>query len=353
MMTSTKNLTVLLALALGTAAAGCAADAPDDMGDDGGGGGGGGGGGDETPVPTDATGTYKMRSSFDLATNLPGKVGEVTNTIIAMTDGATDPADWMLEQIIAKLPSGTVKTALNGIRPFVAGYLNDRLLEFAPDFVGTMVQMGHDFGAIAKNFGTNEQLAITGAPGAYMSSHTVVGAHFKIDQVESDLAFADYNVANVVVQGVGVTLDNTGKLGIADHKVPLSYGKVLKIGMDGMVIPMLDPTAHNLGELLQHQVDCVAVGNLIASQLPFGIGASALATACSAGLVYGANVVYQKIDAIDGSALELGLTGAAKALDKNGDKKIDTIQTGQWTGNASYAGTPAPLSAATFYGDRM
>lgn len=351
MMTSTKNLTVLLALALGsTVAVGCAADAPDDLGDDGGG--GGGGGGDETPTPTDATGTYKMRSSFDLATNMPGKVGEVSNTIIAMTDDATDPANWILEQVINKLPSGTVKTLLNGARPFVAGYLNDRLLDFAPDFVGTMVQMGHDFGAIAKNFGTNEQLAITGSTGAYTSSHTVVGAHFKIDQVESDLAFADYSVANVTVQGVGITLDSTGRLGIAAHKVPLSYGKVLRIGMDGMVIPMLDSTAHNLGDLLQHQVDCTAVGNMIASQIG-GFGASALATACSAGLVAGANLIYSKIDAIDGSALEFGLTGAAKALDKNGDKKIDSITTGQWTGNTSYAGTPAPLSAATFYGDRM
>ena len=116
MMTNAKNLTVLLALALGTTAVGCAADAPNDKGDDGGGGGGGGGGG-ETPAPTDATGTFKMRSAFDLATNMPGKVGEVSNTIIAMTDDATDPANWILEQIIAKLPSGTVKTALNGIRP--------------------------------------------------------------------------------------------------------------------------------------------------------------------------------------------------------------------------------------------
>ncbi len=351
MMTSAKNLTVLLALALGTAATGCAADSPTDTGDDGGGGGGGGGGGDPV-VPTDPTGTFTMRSNFDLATNMPGKVGEVSNTIIAMTDDATDPANWILEQVIAKLPSGVVKTALNGVRPFVAGYLNDRLLSFAPDFVTTMVQMGHDFGAIAKNFGTNEQLMVSGSVDAYTSTHTVLGAHFKIDAVESDLAFADYQVANVVVQGVGVTLDSTGKLGIADHKMPLSYGKVLKIGLDGMIIPMLDPTAHNLGELLQHQVDCVAVGNMIASQIG-GFGAGALTTACNAGLVAGAGVVYSKIDAIDGSVLEFGLTGSAKALDKNGDKKIDTIQTGQWAGNLSYAGTPAPLAAATFFGARM
>ncbi len=353
MMTSSKNLTVLLALALGTSAAtGCTSDSPDEMGDDGGGDGGGGDGGGGEVKPTDPTGTFSMRSSFDLASNMPGKVGVVTNTIIAMTDDATDPANWILEQVIAKLPSGTVKTLLNGARPFVAGYLNDRLLQFAPDFVGTMVQMGHDFGAIAKNFGTNEQLVVTGSAGAFMSTHTVVGAHFKIDSVESDLAFADYGVQNVAVAGVGVTLDGTGRFGIADHKVPLSYGKVLKIGLDGMVIPMLDPTAHNLGELLAHQIDCAAVGNMIASQIG-GFGAGALSTACSAGLVAGAGVVYAKIADIDGSALEFGLTGTAKALDKNGDKKVDTIQTGAWAGNLSYAGTPAPLSAATFYGERM
>jgi len=353
MSTTTKNLTVLLALALGsTAAVGCAADSPDQMGDDGGGGGGGGGGGDETPKATDPTGTYSMRSNFDLASNMPGKVGDVVNTIIAATDGGDDPANWILEQVINKLPSGTVKTLLNGARPFVAGYLNQQLLNYAPDFVDTMIQMGHDFGAIAKNFGTNEQLAVTGSAGAYMSTHSVLGAHFKIDNIESDLAFADYQVANVVVQNVGVSLDATGKFGISEHKVPLTYGKVLKIGLDGMVIPMLDPTASNLGTLLQHKVDCVAVGNLIASQIG-GFGAGALTTACNAGLVAGAGVIYSKIDAIDGSALEFTMTGTAKVLDKNGDKKIDTIQTGAWAGTLSYAGTPAPLAAATFFGERM
>ena len=350
-MKTAKNLTVLLALAMGSVATGCAADSPDEMGDDGGGG-GGGGGGDVTPTPTDASGTYSMRSTFDLATNMPGKVGEVVNTIIAATDGGDDPANWILEQVIAKLPSGTVKTLLNGARPFVAGYLNDRLLQFAPDFVGTMVQMGHDFGAMAKSFGLNEQLQVTGASGAYMAQKTVLGAHFKIDQVESDLAFADYSMQNVVVQNVSVSLDQTGKVGIGEHKVALKYGAVLHMGVDGLLIPMLDPTASNLSQLLQHQVDCTAVGNMIASQIG-GFGAGALTTACNAGLVAGANLIYQKIDGIDGSALEFSLTGTAKALDKNGDKKIDSIATGAWAGNLSYGGTPSPLAAATFYGERM
>jgi len=32
---------------------------------------------------------------------------------------------------------------------------------------------------------------------------------------------------------------------------------------------------------------------------------------------------------------------------------MDTIQTGKWAGTLSYAGTPAPLSTATFVGTRM
>jgi len=348
-MKSVKNISILAAL-LFTAAAGCAADAPDGGG--GGGGGGGGDGGGDVVQPTDATGKYSMRSNFDIATNAPGKVGEVVNTIIAATDGGDDPANWILEQVIAKLPSGTVKTLLNGARPFVAGYLNQQLLSYAPDFVSTMVQVGNDFGQMAKNFGTNDTLEISGAAGALTSTHTVMGAHFKIDNVETDHAFADFQIANIVVPNVGVTLDTTGKLGIADHKIGLSYGKILRMGLDAAIIPMIDPTAANLGQLLQHQVDCNQVGTLIASQIG-GFGAGALTTACNVGLVAGAQVIYTKIDGIDGSALEFGLTGTAKAFDKNGDKKVDSILTGQWAGNLTYGGTPSPLAAATFYGERM
>lgn len=349
-MSASKNLIALLALALGTTAAGCAADAPDDGGGGGGGGGGGDGGGGVQP--TDATGTYSMRSNFDLATNAPGKVGDVVNTIIAATDGGDDPANWILEQVIAKMPNGTVKTLLNGARPFVAGYLNDRLLAFAPDFVSTMVQMGNDFGQMAKNFGTNETLEVSGAAGAYTSVHTITGAHFKIDNVESDLAFSTYAMPNVAVPAVGITLSATGQFGIADHKVPLTYGKILRVGLDGVLIPMLDPSAQNLGQLLAGLVDCNQVGTLVASQIG-GFGAGAITTACNLGLVAGAGVIYAKIDGIDGSALEFGLTGTARGVDTNNDKKIDKIQTGTWAGNMSYAGTPSPLSAATFYGERM
>jgi hypothetical protein len=351
----TKSFSIALALALGSFAAGCAGSSsgtddpmdpngdptnPDPTNPD------------PTPKATDVSGKYAMHSTFDIASNMPGKVGDVVNTIISATDDPDDPTKWILDLMISKMSSGTFKSLLQGAEPFVAGYLNDELLSVAPDFVTTMVQMGNDFGDMAKHFGLNETLDVTGSGTSYMSVHTVTGAHFKIDTQEADYAFADYQVDNVVVNQVGVTLDATGKLSIASHKVPLSFGKILRIGMDAMIIPALDSSATNLDELLESKVDCAAVGQGIADAIGFG-GASTFEAGCHLGLQAGADLIYSKIAGIDSSALEFDLAGTVKAVDTNSDHKADKLQTGNWTGTLSYAGTPAPLSPATFYGERM
>jgi len=356
-MTTFKNLSFVLALALSATAMGCAADAPDAGGDNGGGGGGGSGsGGDDAPHSLDASGRYQMTSTFDLATNMPGTVGAVTNAFINMTDGATDPADWLLEQAINQT-SGTVHDLLNTARPFVAGYLNDRLLQWAPDFVTTIVQVGNDFGQVARNFGINEQLDVTATGMAYVSTVTGTGVKFTIDQVATDISFADHNMSNIVVPNVGLTCDVTGKINISEHKLPLAYGQVLRLALDEVIIPMVDSNAHDLPSLLSDLVDCTSVGQAVDDAVYDYIGISGFAnaykTACTAGLTLGANFVYSKIDGIDSSALEFDLTGTAKGVDSNNDSKVDKIQTGAWTGTLSYAGTPAPLSTATFIGSRL
>ncbi|MBA2544706.1 MAG: hypothetical protein H0V17_33995 [Deltaproteobacteria bacterium] len=348
-----KTLTKFaFALSLGaTALTGCAADVdgtdPTDPTDP-----------VDPPLPenVDAAGKYKVNSSFDLATNLPGKVGEVTNTFISMTDDPDDPSNYILDQLIANT-SGTFKSILQGAKPFVAGYINDRILEIAPDFISTILAVGNDFGQVAKNFGLNETLEVSKAGEGWVAKHSVLGARFKIDGVEADYPFADYGTEPVIVESVGMSLESSGKLTLSDHTVGLAYGKVLRIALDGAIIPSLDPTATNLAQLLQHQVNCNVVGqavnDAVVDTVGFGPGPGVFATACNLGLQKAADAIYGKLAGIDGSALELGLTGTAKALDKDGNGQIDTIQTGAWTGTASYAGTPAPLAGATFFGSRM
>ncbi|MEO8705768.1 MAG: hypothetical protein ABI867_37400 [Kofleriaceae bacterium] len=351
------NTSFAYALLIGAAITGCAADPanpnpddpnnPDDPSDP----------DDPLPPNVDASGKYAMQSHYDLATNAPGVAGDVVNAIIAGTDDPDDPTSWLLDQVINNMASGTIKNILVGAKPFVAGYLNDRLLSIAPDFVTTMVAVGDDFGQISKNFGLEETLDVAGSDGSWTSTHSVLGARFKIDNVESTYLFADYATANVAVPGVGMTVDQTGKLTLAQHTLPLQYGAILRIGLDAAIIPTLDPTAANLGQLLQHQVDCnavgVAVNDAIVSQVGFGPGSGVFTTACNLGLQKAADLVYSKIADIDGDALNFGIAGTAKVLDKNQDNKLDTIQTGTWAGTLSYAGTPAPLSTATFFGARM
>src|SRR5262249_12820146 len=109
--------------------------------------------------------------------------------------------------------------------------------------------------------------------------------------------------------------------------------------------------ARSLTDLLAHKVDCQAIGNAIGDAI--GFGASSFRSACTSGLNAGANLVYQKIDAIDATALEFGLNGSARATDTNNDRRIDAIQTGTWSGTLAYGGTPAPLAPATFFGERI
>jgi len=354
-MKTTNRLALALALALGTSAAGCTAADPADMtgGDDTGGVGGVGGGGDTggPQKPLDATGTYAMHSTFDLATNMPGTAGTVVNTIIAATDDSDDPTRWVVDQILAQLPDGTVKSALNLGKSFVVGYLNQRVLDLAPDFVSTMVLVGHDFGDLAKHVGLNETLTLTPSGTGYTAVHTITGAHWKLGNQEGDYALATYHLPNVVVSNVAVTMDATGQLTIDAHKVSLAYGKLLRLGLDAAIIPLIDPSAHNLNELIAHKIDCTAVGNAIGDAI--GFGASTFRTACTLGITAGANFIYAKIDAIDGTALAFGLSGTARAQDTNNDRTIDAISTGSWTGTLSYGATPTPLAASTFSGVRM
>lgn len=357
-MNTTNHLALVLALALGATTTACSTSDPASPADDDGDGSGSGSGGNSQSKPLDATGTYTMHSTFDLATNAPGTAGAVVNTIIAATDGSDDPTRWIVDQLLAQLPDGAVKKTLQGAEGFVVGYLNQKLLDIAPDFVPTMLQVGNDFGDIARHFGLNETLAVTGSGASYTAVHTVVGAHFKLGSQEGDFTLANYHVDNIVVSDVGVTMDPTGQLAIAAHDLPLAYGKLLRLGLDAAIVPLIDPSAHNLNELLAHQVDCQRVGQAVADAINQLAGfpiasASTVAAACTTGLATGANFVYAKIDAIDGNALDFSINGTARAVDNDNDRRIDAIQTGAWAGTLAYGTSPTPLLPATFFGERM
>ncbi|HEY5952596.1 MAG TPA: hypothetical protein VIV40_44155 [Kofleriaceae bacterium] len=343
----TNSLSLTMFLALGVTAAGCAASTPD--GDDDGMGSGSGSGSGSDTTPLTAEGKYAVTSQFDIATNMPGTAGQVINQIIDATDSPDDPTHWILDQLVAQLPAGSFKNTVQSAIPFVAGYLNDRLLDVAPDFVVTLRDLGNKFGQVARHFGTLETLEVD-ANG--QATKTVTGVHFVVDQLELDYLFKDYAVQDIAVAGVAVGLEQSGRLSIGEHKVPLAYGKVMRIALDEMVIPLIDPSAVTLEDVLKDVVNCHAVGQYVYEAVGIG-SASTFETACLGGLKAGANAIYAQMTKVDSVALEFGLTGLAKGVDKNHDGKIDQIQTGAWAGTLAYGGAGAPLAAATFSGQRM
>jgi len=193
-MTSLKNYSFAFALALGATAAGCAATTPGTPSGDGSGDGSGSGSGSGSGVAKslDLTGKYQVQSTFDISTNAPGTVGEIVNDFINATNGPNQPTQWVLDQIIAQMGSGTLKSLLQAAEPFVAGYLNDKLLSYAPDFVTTILQVGNDFGDVSKHFGINETFDVTGSGTTFSSVVTATGLHFTVEGVDSDYAFTDW-----------------------------------------------------------------------------------------------------------------------------------------------------------------
>jgi hypothetical protein len=340
----TMKTTISLSMLFAVTVAGCTSDTPD-------GDGGGDGGGDEPaqPVPTTPEGRYAMQSQFDLATNVPGTAGTITGHVIDATDSPGDPTLFIVQKLTGALPDGAVKNAVVSATPYVAGYLNDKLLEVAPSFLTRMLKLANGFGQVTKDFGLVEVLEIDAAGGAVK---TVTGLRFEIDGIEHEFAFADHGIPQTRVDGLSVTLGKTGQLAIAAHTVPMKYGQVLRIAIDQALIPMIDPASANLGELLKGAVNCKKVGGYVYEKVGLG-SASTFEAACITGLAAGATALYSALDNVDGAALEFDLVGAARGIDRNKDGTMDEIVTGTWSGDLSYAGTPAPLAAAKFHGARM
>jgi hypothetical protein len=304
------------------------------------------------PGSTTADGRYRLQSEFDMATGLPGPVGDVVNMFIEATDDADDPAGWILDMAFAQVTDPTLRGILQGVRTVAAGLINDQILAIAPDFVGTMINVGDAFGQVARDFGTTSELNVVLAGNGYTATHTVTGSVFKIDGQSYTFPYLDYGMQNIIVTNVPITYATTGTFTIGNHEIPVSYGRVLRLALDELIIPTVDPQATSLGEMFQGLVDCDLVGQSIADQIGFGSG-STYSSLCTTGLLYAGTMIYDRLNQLDANAMRFQVTGTSRADDTNNDKKTDRITSGTWNGQVLYATTPSTLTNSTYAGTRM
>lgn len=342
-----------ISFAFALALSGCADSSVVDPGPGDGDGDGSGSGMQPEPTPqVDAQGTYRLHSTFDIATNMPGNAGGFVNGLIEATDDPDDPMSWVVDQMLAQMDDGTLKDILVGAKPFVIGYLNDQVTALAPDLVGTIVDVGQRMADVMKKFGVNEKLLVNSVDQTYIGRITADGVRFDVNGTAKDFLFADHDIDDVIADGILITFVDQTKLNIGEHTLPLPYGQIARIALDYAVIPAIDPTATSLAGLLDNVVDCQGIGAAVANQLGFGSPAL-YAGACVAGLEAAADQVYDLIIASE-TKLDLSLTGTARAVDSNNDYKVDKITAGTWAGSMTMDAATATLAQpATFTGARM
>jgi len=270
-----------------------------------------------------------------------------------MTDGPYDPATWVLDQVVDSISNGTVRDIVNATRPVLDGILYDLLISNTPDIVQQIIDLGDAFGQVAKKFGTTSTLTVAisnDVDGALSATHHLSNLVFTIDGETFTYPLADMGMAHLDATP-SFSYDAT-KFTIGAHSFPLSYGAILLVALDEIIIPMIDPNANDIQTFLVDLVPCDSVGAAIADYVGFG-SPSLYEGACLLGLGTGANFIEDKIQSLDSTAMDLGIAGTARWIDSNHDHKVDVLQGGAWTGNMTYGSTPAPLGPSPFHGERM
>ncbi len=304
--------------------------------------------------PLDVTGRYTVHSDFDLVSGVPGTVGDVINTFLDMTDDPNDPATWVIDLVLENLDNSTVEGLIDSARPFLDGLLNDLLLSVAPDFVDQILQLGDQFGQVARHFGVVTTLDVADGGGIddneLTATHTMTGMFFNLDDQFYSFSMAELGVDNIAREDIPFAMEDEAVVNIGEHSFQMPYGAMLLLAVEDVIIPKLDPYATDLTDFVGNLVNCEQVGITLADEIGV-LSPSTYEDLCETGVTAAVGAIENQIVGLEG--MDLNISGAANPKDTNSDALVDKLLNGQWAGNVSYFGSDAPLSDATFRGDRQ
>jgi len=310
--------------------------------------------------PLDPQGSYRVSSEFDLVSGVPGAAGDVLNTFVDITDDGYDPAKWLLDIIVAEIDNSTIEGFINATRPLLDGVLKDALLSIAPDFVTSILEVGNKFGQVGNNFGTTTRLDVTsgGVESSDMTAkHTMTGMYVTVDSQRHNFSMAELGMDVQEANASFRMNDSETEVTVGEHEFPVSYGSLLTVALNQVIIPSVSPGSNNLGDLFASLLNCNAIANelydFISAEFGWGGSVSLYEGACELGLNAAANAIMQQIQNLDNDGLVIKMSGTAKPMDTNTDAKVDVLRNGKWNGTISYAGTPASYSDAAFDGEKM
>ena len=285
-----------------------------------------------TTVPDDPAGTFAVLTALDLA-----PPPEAERVIQALDRAADEPSRFLLERMVNALPEGTTRTVAQIAIPFVAPWLDTKLVALAPKLVPGLRTIASGFARVASHVELIERWSIE------PSGHAIRS----IADVRFDVGPAP--VVPLLALGVPdmtatfrLSLDETGLIAVPSHGVALRYGALVRAGLATAVVPLVSPGAHDVADALAALVDCTALSVLVADRI--GIGSPAIyRSACLAAMIAIDAELDERVRALDATAMPLELAGAATGLDIDHDGAMDTIRNGRWIGTVT----------ATFVGQRQ
>lgn len=294
----------------------------------------------DAAIDISPTGDFSLHSSFVL-TAPPPNAAEVLAELSAATDGIDDPARYLVDHLVARLPEGRTRQYAEAIAPYFAAYLQTKIDTIAPRFSQGIRDLVDGADRIAHRVETVEHVTISSDGTA---RREIEGLRWGPNAVDFTGIEPVITTASLVpaVETTGRVAPYERQLVFASHTLRVPFGSVLRVGFDNTVIPRVVPLTYNLQNALARLVDCPRLGTITAEWM--GIGSPELyATACTTTMMTIAARIYAKIDALDAEPFTIELSGVARAFDLDGNGAIDRIDEGRWVGM---------FGTATFEGKR-
>lgn len=299
----------------------------------------------------DPTGRYEVKSKMDIISGLDNDFGQAVNTFIDMTDDEHDPGSWVVDRALEELPEDVAKI-LGLFRKSIDPAVNKYIMDNAPGFVLELKDIGEQLGDVTRNFGVLSTLDIkknrsneTDAPD-HLATHQFTGVYFDIQGEESSYDLDDLNVDEIEAKELSVTKDSKNMIVIGQHQMPVTAGSAMVVVLERAIIPQFDDSANSLAEYLQNRVNCESFGDSVydkvGSDIPLA-DAGTYESLCELGLEATAALIINKLHDEDKPFVTFDINGLARPRDTNGDRKVDTLQAGKWSGLLDYYGSQATL----------
>jgi hypothetical protein len=282
----------------------------------------------DAAIDISPAGDFSLHSSFVL-TAPPPNAADVLAELSAATDNVDDPARYLVDRLVARLPEGKTRQYAESLAPYFAAYLQTKLDTIAPRFSEGIRELVEGTQRIAHRVETIEHVTISSDGTA---RREIEGLRWGPNAVDfTGIAPVVTTVMLMPPADAARAAPYERQLVFASHQLRVPFGALLRAGFDNTVIPTVVPRTFTLASALDHLVDCPRIGSITSEWM--GIGSPELyATACSSALTSLAAHVYAMFVALDAEPFIIELSGVARAFDLDASGAMDRLDEGRWVG---------------------